>query len=63
MTKEMRKARRAVGLPKFEKECRYTYFRDVLTKAYKVPATREHGEYCNLRRLACEIARKDGATA
>lgn len=45
----IRKARRDVGLPKFERECRCTRFGSRMMKAYKVPGTREAGQYEMLR--------------
>lgn len=51
MTQEqaIRKTRRAVGLPKFERECRCTMFGSREMKAHKVPGTREAGQYAMLR--------------
>ena len=60
MTKEYRAARRAVGLPEFERSCRTTQNttgREAL--AWKVPGTREHGEHANRVRSAQSYMRRN----
>jgi len=55
MTSEYRIARRRVGLPQFEKDCRFTLRKGRSVRAYHVAGTREHGERLNLNRLALQI--------
>lgn len=54
----IRKARRAVGLPKFERECRCTMFGAREMKAYKVPGTREAGQYEMLRYRMADLVKE-----
>lgn len=46
-------ARKFYGLPKFERNCRLAAEGNRMKKAYKIPGTREHGEYSML----CEQVR------
>jgi len=55
--KAFRKARRELGLPRFERECRLVPFASCrMVKAYKVPGTQEHGTYCMLTAQARRLA-------
>lgn len=56
--KAYRVARRHYGIPKFEKNCRLTEEINRLKKAYKVPGTKESGEYATLCRYVQEYAEK-----
>jgi len=51
-----RKARREVGLPSFEQNCRCDVFNGRRQKAYRIPGTRESGRHAMLVRRASEIA-------
>ena len=55
MTNEMKAARRAVGIAKFERECACDWFtgfdgRRRWTKRYRIPGTAEHGRHAQLQR-------------
>lgn len=52
------KARRAVGLPKFERECRCTMFGSRKMKAYRVPGTSEAGQYNMLRLRVADLVKE-----
>ena len=45
MTTEYKRYRKESGMAKFEKDCRLTYERHRLKKAYKIPGTQEAGRY------------------
>lgn len=53
MDEKWKKARRAVGLPKFERECPLTPENGGLKKSWRVPGTREHGTH----HMLCHAAR------
>ena len=49
-------ARRAVGLPRFERECRLTRgMSGRMEKAFRVPGTQEAGKYAMLQRMVENI--------
>ena len=57
-------ARKAVGLPAFERNCRLTGFGSRRMKAWRVPGTQESGQYDMLLRRMNDILRSvRGVTA
>jgi len=58
--KAYKKARRVLGIPRFERECRLTSGDTRRQeKAYKVPGTREHGTHCMLTAQARRMAEEE----
>lgn len=53
-----RLARKFYNLPKFERNCRIAQEGSRLKKAYRIPGTREHGDYSMLREQVRNFAKK-----
>ena len=58
MDKTTRAARKAVGLPKFERECRCVMFEGRRCKAWRVPGTTEAGQWAMLHRRMNDLLLK-----
>jgi len=52
MNKHLKQARRELGIPAFEHECRLTRFGNRMCKAYTVPGTQEAGRHSMLMYVA-----------